>query len=81
MKFTIPTTEEANARVRDGSIGQTIESIFGTSSLRQHTSALSMVSEAGISLPTLRFHRTPELAFRALLTEGAIWQVEVRRAR
>ena len=29
MKFTIPTTEEANARVRDGSIGQTIESIFG----------------------------------------------------
>jgi Tol biopolymer transport system component len=29
LKFTLPTTEETNARIRDGSIGQTIESIFG----------------------------------------------------
>jgi len=28
VKFTIPTTEESNARVRDGSIGQTLETIF-----------------------------------------------------
>jgi hypothetical protein len=29
VKFTLPTTEETNARIRDGSIGQTIETIFG----------------------------------------------------
>jgi hypothetical protein len=29
LKFTLPTTEDVNARVRDGCIGQTIETIFG----------------------------------------------------
>jgi hypothetical protein len=29
VKFTLPTTEETNARIRDGSIGQTIETILG----------------------------------------------------
>ena len=29
LKFTIPTTEENNARIRDGSLGQTIETILG----------------------------------------------------
>lgn len=29
LKFTIPTTEELNARIRDGSIAQTIETILG----------------------------------------------------
>jgi hypothetical protein len=29
VKFTIPTTEEANAKIRDGSIGQTMKSILG----------------------------------------------------
>jgi hypothetical protein len=28
-----------------------------------------------LQIPTV--HRTPELRFRALLTEGATWQVEV----
>jgi Domain of unknown function (DUF3303) len=28
LKFTIPTTEESNARIRDGSIGQTMETIL-----------------------------------------------------
>jgi hypothetical protein len=28
VKFTIPTTEETNAQIRDGGIGQTIETIF-----------------------------------------------------
>jgi len=30
LKFTIPTTEETNARIRDGSIAQTMETIVGT---------------------------------------------------
>ncbi len=30
VKFTFPTTEESNARVRDGSIGQTMETILGS---------------------------------------------------
>ena len=30
LKFTFPTTEESNARVRDGSIGQTMETILGS---------------------------------------------------
>jgi hypothetical protein len=29
LKFTVPTTEESNASIRDGSIGQTLESILG----------------------------------------------------
>ena len=29
LKFTIPTTEESNSSIRDGSIGQTMESILG----------------------------------------------------
>jgi hypothetical protein len=29
VKFTIPTTEETNARARNGSIGQTLETILG----------------------------------------------------
>jgi len=29
LKFTIPTTEESNALIRDGSIGQTMETILG----------------------------------------------------
>jgi hypothetical protein len=29
LKFTMPITEEANASVRDGSIGQKMESILG----------------------------------------------------
>lgn len=29
LKFTIPTTEETNTSVRDGSIGQTMETILG----------------------------------------------------
>jgi hypothetical protein len=29
VKFTIPTTEESNALIRDGSIGQTMETILG----------------------------------------------------
>ena len=29
VKFTFPTTEELNARIRDGSIAQTIETILG----------------------------------------------------
>ncbi len=28
LKFTVPTTEENNARIRDGSIGQTMETLF-----------------------------------------------------
>ena len=32
------------------------------------------------SLQIPQFHRTPELGFRALLTEGATWRVEVSRA-
>ena len=29
LKFTIPTTEESNSSIRDGSIGQTMEGILG----------------------------------------------------
>jgi hypothetical protein len=29
VKFTIPTTEETNALIRDGSIAQTTERVFG----------------------------------------------------
>jgi hypothetical protein len=29
LKFTLPSTEEVNARIRDGSIAQTMETIFG----------------------------------------------------
>ena len=29
LKFTIPTTEESNALIRDGRIGQTMETILG----------------------------------------------------
>ena len=29
LKFTLPTTEEMNASIRDGSIGQKMESILG----------------------------------------------------
>ena len=29
VKFTFPTTEELNARIRDGSIGQTMETMLG----------------------------------------------------
>ena len=29
LKFTFPTTEESNARIRDGSIGQTMETVLG----------------------------------------------------
>jgi hypothetical protein len=29
VKFTLPTTEEVNAKIRDGSIGQTMESMLG----------------------------------------------------
>jgi len=29
LKFTVPTTEESNASIRDGSIGQTLETILG----------------------------------------------------
>ena len=29
LKFTMPTTEESNARIRDGSIGQTMETMLG----------------------------------------------------
>jgi hypothetical protein len=29
VKFTIPTTEESNALIRDGSIGQTMETLIG----------------------------------------------------
>ena len=29
VKFTIPTTEESNRLIRDGSIGQTMETILG----------------------------------------------------
>jgi hypothetical protein len=29
LKFTIPTTEESNSSIRDGSFGQTMESILG----------------------------------------------------
>ena len=29
VKFTIPTTEEVNAKIRDGSIAQTMESLLG----------------------------------------------------
>lgn len=29
LKFTMPTTEETNTSVRDGSIGQTMETILG----------------------------------------------------
>lgn len=29
LKFTIPTTEESNTSIRDGSIGQTMETILG----------------------------------------------------
>ena len=29
VKFTFPTTEEMNAKIRDGSIGQTMESLLG----------------------------------------------------
>ena len=28
-KFTIPTTEENNAKIRDGSMGQTLEALLG----------------------------------------------------
>ena len=34
----------------------------------------------GIVVTNPQFQRTPELRFRALLTEGATWQVEVVRA-
>jgi hypothetical protein len=29
LKFTIPTTEESNAQIRDGSIGQKMETMLG----------------------------------------------------
>ena len=29
VKFTLPTTEEVNAKIRDGSIGQTMETMLG----------------------------------------------------
>ena len=29
VKFTIPTTEENNAKIRDGSMGQTMEALLG----------------------------------------------------
>ena len=29
MKFTIPTTEQTNALIRDGSIGQSMETLLG----------------------------------------------------
>ena len=29
LKFTIPTTEESNTSIRDGSIGQKMETILG----------------------------------------------------
>ena len=29
VKFTLPTTEEVNAKIRDGSIGQTIQTMLG----------------------------------------------------
>jgi hypothetical protein len=29
VKFTIPTTEESNAQIRDGRMGQLVETIFG----------------------------------------------------
>jgi hypothetical protein len=29
VKFTFPTTEETNAKIRDGSIGQTMETMLG----------------------------------------------------
>ncbi len=29
LKFTLPTTEEVNTKIRDGSIAQTMETIFG----------------------------------------------------
>ena len=37
-----------------------------------------LYSDSTIQIP--QFQRTPELRFRALLTEGATWQVEVVRA-
>ena len=30
LKFTIPTTEESNAQVRDGRVGQALETILGS---------------------------------------------------
>jgi hypothetical protein len=42
--------------------------------------ALRSVKTEGVSLQIPQFHRTPELGFRALLTEGATWRVEVSRA-
>jgi hypothetical protein len=29
VRFTLPTTEEVNAKIRDGSIGQTMETMLG----------------------------------------------------
>ncbi len=48
-------------------------------SLPSYPTLRGRVSEAepGMALQILRFPRTPELRFRALLTEGATWQVEV----
>jgi hypothetical protein len=55
-KFTIPTTEESNAKIRDGSIEQTMETLVGNLQPRQRTSAPSMVSEAGTSSSIWRKH-------------------------
>jgi hypothetical protein len=42
--------------------------------------ALRSVKTEGVSLPIPRFHRTPELGFRALLTENGAERVELVRA-
>jgi hypothetical protein len=54
LKFTIPTTEESNARIRDGSIAQTIETIFGNLQPEAAYFCPSMVSAAGISFSVWR---------------------------
>jgi hypothetical protein len=43
--------------------------------------ALRPVKTEGVSFTNPQFHRTPELGFRALLTEGATWLRQERRLR